>query len=123
MSKMLEQVLVKLKNKRIVVLGAGLTGMSCVRFFAKHQLSCIVNDSRVNPINSGEFSQQFPANKLVLGQWDESIISQAEVIFASPGIDLDEENIRALINPECLLLGDVGLFCQLTDKPMIAVTG
>ncbi len=120
---MLEQVLVKLKNKRIVVLGAGLTGMSCVRFLAKHQLSCIVNDSRVNPINSAEFSQQFPANKLVLGQWDESIISQAEVIFASPGIDLDEENISALISPQCVLLGDVELFCQLTDKPMIAVTG
>ncbi|MDO6444681.1 UDP-N-acetylmuramoyl-L-alanine--D-glutamate ligase [Colwellia sp. 1_MG-2023] len=120
---MLERVIAQLKNKQILVLGAGLTGMSCVRFLAKHQLTCHLNDSRDNIIESDEFSQMFPHCSLSLGAWDHQQIKSAQVILVSPGIDLAAEGLESLIASECQLIGDVELFCQITDKPIVAVTG
>lgn len=120
---MLERVIAKLKNKRIVVLGAGLTGMSCVRFLAKHQISCQVNDSRENATNINEFKSLFPKCDLSLGRWQHDWIANAEVIITSPGIDLDAENLAGTISCDADLIGDIELFCQLTGKPILAVTG
>jgi len=120
---MLERVIAQLENKRIVVLGAGLTGMSCVRFLNQHQLACSVNDSRENVIEKSEFKESFPLATLTLGTWDHSAISKAQILLVSPGIDLKAENISSHINDDCLVMGDVELFCQLTNKPILAVTG
>ena len=120
---MLERVIAQLKSKQILVLGAGLTGMSCVRFLAKHQLSCHVNDSRSTIIESEEFSKMFPACSLSLGAWDHQQIKNAQVILVSPGIDIVAEGLEELIASDCQVIGDVELFCQITDKPIVAVTG
>ena len=120
---MLERVIAQLKSKQILVLGAGLTGMSCVRFLEKHQLSCHLNDNRYNIINREEFSQSFPDCSLSLGAWNDALIKNAEVILVSPGIDLAAEGLNALISDDCQVMGDVELFCQITNKPIVAVTG
>lgn len=120
---MLKRVIAQLKNKRIVVLGAGLTGISCVRFLAKHALVCHLNDSRESVINAGEFLTEFPQCSLTLGQWNKDQIEQAEVILLSPGIDVEKEQLDAVISDNCLVMGDVELFCQITDVPIIAATG
>lgn len=120
---MLTRVIAQLKNKRILVLGAGLTGMSCVRFLTKHQLTCSVNDSRASVVNTSEFQQSFPNCDLVLGHWEHSLIAHADVILVSPGVDLHAEQLTQFIKTDCQLMGDVELFCQITEKPIIAVTG
>lgn len=120
---MLKRVIAQLKNKRIVVLGAGLTGMSCVRFLAKHHLTCHLNDSRSTAIDLNHYLQEFPNNTITLGSWDKAALANAEVILISPGIDLEKEQLTNVIDENCLLMGDVELFCQITDKPIIAVTG
>ncbi|MDG1752253.1 MAG: UDP-N-acetylmuramoyl-L-alanine--D-glutamate ligase [Thalassotalea sp.] len=120
---MLERIIAQLKSKQILVLGAGLSGMSCVRFLAKHQLTCHLNDSRENIINREEFSQSFPYCSLHLGAWNEALIKDAQVILVSPGIDLVAEGLDELIPDDCQVMGDVELFCQITNKPIVAVTG
>lgn len=120
---MLERVIAQLRNKQILVLGAGLTGMSCVRFLTSQQLACHVNDSRETIIENEEFSQMFPACSLSLGAWDHQKIHEAQIILVSPGIDLAAEGLIDHIAKDCQVIGDVELFCQITDKPIIAVTG
>ncbi|WP_286233476.1 UDP-N-acetylmuramoyl-L-alanine--D-glutamate ligase [Thalassotalea sediminis] len=116
-------VLKQYKDKRIVVLGAGLTGMSCVRFLKHHQITCLLNDNREDAVNEQEFAHVFPANQLVLGMWDLDEISHADVLIVSPGIDLHAENLSQHISTYCKVIGDIELFCQVTAKPIIAVTG
>jgi len=120
---MLSRVIAQLKNKRILVLGAGLTGRSCVEFLTQHQISCQVNDSRVDVVDRKAFNQAFPHCDLVLGRWNKALIAEADVILVSPGIDLNAEQLVDVINQDCEVYGDVELFCRLTDKPIIAVTG
>ena len=124
MNKHLHQsVTTQLANKRIVILGIGITGLSCARFLHRHQISFAVNDSRAMPISPGDFKHQFADNTLVLGQWDSALIAQAEVLIVSPGIDISVPEISHAIAKNCDVIGDIELFCRLSDTKIIAVTG
>ena len=88
MSKQLQQsVTTQLANKRIVILGIGITGLSCARFLHRHGITFAVNDSRAMPISPGDFKHQFGDNTLVLGQWDQALIATADILIVSPGIN------------------------------------
>jgi len=118
-----QSVTAQLANKRIVILGIGITGLSCARFLHHHELAFAVNDSRDMPISPGDFKHQFAENTLVLGRWDQALIAQAEVLIVSPGIDINEPSINKAIDKNCDVIGDIELFCRLSDTPIIAVTG
>lgn len=117
-----------LQDKNIVVLGAGLTGLSCVRFLHACNITCAVNDNREAPIDTVAFAQKFPDTKLTLGYWNEDLITQADIILASPGIDLVKTGIKQMIAANAEVWGDIELFCfvnQYSEKPLpiLAVTG
>jgi UDP-N-acetylmuramoylalanine--D-glutamate ligase len=120
------------KDKNIVVLGAGMTGLSCLRFLHAHGFSFAVNDSRSMPFTNEDdlttYQQNFPSITFEFGQWHQALISQADIIIASPGIDLAAEGIVQLLSPNCKVIGDVELFCLINNdnaRPidMLAVTG
>ena len=111
------------KGKNIVVLGIGLTGLSCVRFLAANDIACTVNDSRENPINLDEFKQTFSNVEVILGHWDQALISQADLLIVSPGIDMTIPELACAISANCDVIGDVELYCRLSDTPIVAVTG
>jgi len=117
------QKLAHFKNKNIVVLGAGLTGLSCVHFLQKNNLPCAVNDSRAEPTNLIAFKDNFPKVNLFAGSWNTELISGADILIVSPGVDLNETQIAHNINSTCEVIGDVELYCQLSNTPIIAVTG
>lgn len=125
-------LLTTFKDKQILVLGAGLTGMSCVRFLASQGISFAVNDSRPQPFNNDysieSFAKGYPQINLSTGKWDSALIANADVLIVSPGIDTSITEISENINENCQVMGDVELFCQLNnerDNPiaMLAVTG
>jgi len=117
------QKLAQLKNKKIVVLGAGLTGLSCVRFLQKHHIACSVNDSRKTPTDIVAFNATFPTVELYTGEWNAELIQAADLLLVSPGVDLNEAAIHNNIATHCEIIGDVELYCQLTNTPTLAVTG
>ena len=124
MNKELQQsVTAQLANKRIVILGIGITGLSCARFLHRYKISFAVNDSRAMPISPGDFKHQFADNTLVLGHWDQALIAQADVLIVSPGIDIADSEIDKAISKHCDVIGDIELFCRLSDTPILAVTG
>ena len=124
MNKQLQQsVTTQLANKRIVILGIGITGLSCARFLHRHDIAFAVNDSRAMPISPGDFKHQFADNTLVFGHWDQALIAQADILIVSPGIDITAPEISDAINKNCDVIGDIELFCRLSDTPILAVTG
>ncbi len=118
----------QLKDKHILVLGLGLTGLSCVRFLTSQGLTIAVNDSRENIVDPNQFSIDYPEVSLFLGSWDQAQIATADIIIASPGIDLEATGIRQHISEKCQVWGDVELFFQTLKArnlhvPTLAVTG
>tara|TARA_R110001592_G_scaffold3334_7_gene18596 strand:- start:1876 stop:3390 length:1515 start_codon:yes stop_codon:yes gene_type:complete len=113
-------LLADLKHKQILVLGAGITGLSCARYLSAQGLCFAVNDSRVNPFtesyNEQQFGEDFPTASLTLGQWQSELIANADVILISPGIDSASDEIAQHISEGCCVMGDVELFCQLNQQ-------
>jgi len=108
------------KGKNIVVLGAGMTGLSCLRFLHAQDLSFAVNDSRIMPFQNVAIKTQYeidyPKANFIFGQWDDKLIINADIIIASPGIDLVSEGIAALISKNCQVIGDIELFCLVNSS-------
>jgi UDP-N-acetylmuramoylalanine--D-glutamate ligase len=91
-----------------------------------------VNDSRANPFTNKysdkQFNKEFPSASLYLSNWHSELIANADVILISPGIDSTNKEIAPYISEDCLVIGDVELFCQLNnerDNPIniLAITG
>ena len=113
-------LLADFKHKQILVLGAGITGMSCVRYLSAQGLCFAVNDSRENPFGTnyskGQFIQDYPTASLHLGSWHSELISKADIILISPGIDSAIDDIANHISNDCCVMGDVELFCQINNE-------
>ena len=125
-------VLTDLKHKQILVLGAGITGLSCARYLSAQGLCFAVNDSRNKPFtapySAQQFTEDFPTASLHLGQWQSDLIAQADIILMSPGIDSSTPEINHHIKDNCRVMGDVELFCQLNQEralpiQLLALTG
>lgn len=116
-------LLADFKDKQILVLGAGITGMSCVRYLSAQDLCFAVNDSRPQPFaadyNEQQFSEAFPSADLHLGQWHSELIATADIILISPGIDSAINEIAQHISADCHVMGDVELFCLLNNERII----
>lgn len=117
------QNLSQLQNKRIVVLGLGLTGMSFVRFLSAQGFDFAVMDSRENVVDENLFTKLYPNVKLIQGHWSQEHIASAEILLVSPGINLNIDEIKHSISSSCQVWGDVELYCRLTETPAVAVTG
>jgi UDP-N-acetylmuramoylalanine--D-glutamate ligase len=105
-----------LANKNIVVVGMGLTGLSCVRFLLAKGAKVIAMDNR----NELTLSLDIP---LVLGELNSEKLSQADLIVVSPGVDLNNTAIQYAIESGVRVIGDIELFAQFNTCPVIAITG
>lgn len=111
-----------LKDKKILILGLGATGVSCARFLASRGYSFSVNDSRTLA-NEKPILAINPEAKIVKGCWDADLINQSDVIIASPGVDINLPAIQENRKADSILIGDVELFSQLNKAKVLAVTG
>ena len=105
-----------LANKKIAVIGMGLTGLSCVRFLVAKGAEVIAMDSR----------QELPIHievPLFLGELDAKKLSQMDLIVVSPGVDLNAPALQKAMQKNIKVIGDIELFAQFNTRPVIAITG
>ncbi len=106
-----------------VIVGLGLTGMSCARHLAKQGKSFAVMDTRPAPAHLADFKKVFPNVAVSLGQFDEALLDKATRIILSPGIALQTPAIQKQIALGKPVIGDIELFAQEVNAPVIAITG
>ncbi|MGJ8620418.1 MAG: UDP-N-acetylmuramoyl-L-alanine--D-glutamate ligase [Methylophilaceae bacterium] len=114
-----------LKNKRVVVLGLGNTGLSALRWLSAQGADIAIADSRESPPNLELIRNEMPSVKIVLGGFDEAVLQAADLLVVSPGIPLSTPAIQLAIEAGVSVVGDVELFAQYRPKSakVIAITG
>lgn len=105
------------------VVGLGVTGYSAARYLCARGLDIKVVDSRQEPPLASEFKREFPNIETQFGDFTEGQLNDANLIVASPGISLKETVLREAKRNGAHIVGDIELFLQENDKPVIAVTG
>lgn len=111
----------KYSKKKITILGAGKTGISCINFFLRKGIIPLVMDNRIN--FSCKNDSILKEVKLYLGDFNEKLLKETDVIIVSPGIPL---NIPCLVNAAKTgveIISDIEVFCREIKIPIISITG
>lgn len=113
------------KNKQVLVLGLGETGLSTMRWLLKQGANVTMADSRFNPPGIDALLQAYPTIKVHTGPFDVSVLLEAELIVSSPGVPISDPAIQQAIAKGVHVIGDIELFAlfrPLSSK-VIAITG
>ena len=110
-------------DKKRIVIGLGVTGMSVVRCFLREGLPFAVADTRDQPPGLEQLKADHPELEIRTGALDADWLSQAAELVVSPGIAIAEPAIRAAAEAGVAIRGDIDLFCERITAPVIAITG
>jgi len=114
-----------IKDKQVLVLGMGDTGLSALRWLKRHDAILSLADTRNLPPNAALVKKEMPEVPVYLGAFKAQAFANAEVIVVSPGVSLAEPQIQAAIKRGISVVGDVELFAQYRPPhtKLIAITG
>ncbi|MDI9246265.1 UDP-N-acetylmuramoyl-L-alanine--D-glutamate ligase [Marinobacter sp. CHS3-4] len=110
-------------DRRTLVVGLGATGLSCVRYLSGKDRDLAVADSRAQPPGLQELRDQFPDMPIYLGEFDADTFAGFNELVVSPGISIAEPAIRHAAHQGATIRGDIDLFAEAADAPIIAITG
>ena len=116
---------IELKDKRVLVLGLGETGLSALRWLHSQGARLSVADTRDNPPGIEKVKAELPQVTIYSGPFKPEVFTDAELIVSSPGVSLNEPEIQAAIKRSIQVVGDVELFAQYRNPnaKVIAITG
>ncbi|CCP08237.1 UDP-N-acetylmuramoylalanine--D-glutamate ligase [Erwinia amylovora MR1] len=108
------------QGKKVVIIGLGLTGLSCIDFFITRGVVPRMIDTRVVPPGL----EKLPKNvECWLGSFNDKWLLDADLIVASPGVALAHPSLMAASIAGVEIIGDVELFCREAQAPIVAITG
>lgn len=115
----------ELKDKQVLVLGLGDTGLSALRWLQCRGTRVTVADTREAPPRLAAVQADFPQLQTHFGPFRRAVFEQADLIVASPGVPLAEPEIRAAQARGTPVVGDVELFARFkpAHAKVIAITG
>jgi len=114
-----------LRNRRAVVLGLGVTGLSAARFLTRHGASVRVADTRAEPPCAAQLAAELPSVALTTGAFTDSTFDDVDLIVTSPGVDVRQPPIAAALARRVEWAGDIELFARAlpAGQRVLAVTG
>ncbi|WP_435955239.1 UDP-N-acetylmuramoyl-L-alanine--D-glutamate ligase [Dryocola sp. BD626] len=108
------------QGKKVVIIGLGLTGLSCVDFFLARGVTPRVMDTRTSPPGLDKLPEAVERH---LGALNEDWLLAADLIIASPGIALAHPALSTAAEAGVEIIGDIELFCREAQAPIVAITG
>ncbi|MBZ7910518.1 UDP-N-acetylmuramoyl-L-alanine--D-glutamate ligase [Klebsiella oxytoca] len=108
------------QGKKVVIIGLGMTGLSCVDFFMARGVTPRVMDTRVAPAGLDKLPE---AVERYVSGLNEDWLLTADLIVASPGIALAHPSLSAAADAGVEIVGDIELFCREAQAPVVAITG
>ncbi len=111
------------KEYKTLIVGLGKTGLSCARHLAAQGISVAVTDTREQPPGLEALKAELPDLALFLGGFDPAVFAAADRLVVSPGVPVSEPLIRAAMEKGVPVVGDIEIFAQVADAPVVAITG
>ena len=108
----------ELSDKRVMVVGLGVSGVAAARFLASRGAKLVMTDRRVD-VERGKL----PAGALKLGPEDAGWMDGIDLVVTSPGVPRDSILLRAATERRIPVIGEIELASRFLDAPIAAVTG
>lgn len=108
------------QGKKVVIIGLGLTGLSCVDYFLARGVTPRVMDTRIAPPGLDKLPESV---ERYTGGLNDDWLLTSDLIVASPGISLAHPSLSAAAEAGVEIVGDIELFCREAQAPVVAITG
>lgn len=108
------------RGEKVVIIGLGITGLSCVEFFLIRGVIPKVMDIDVYTPKIHDLPHDV---QYCLGEFNDTWLFNATLIVVSPGIRLDHPMLIEALNLGIEIVGDIELFVREVTAPIIAITG
>ena len=92
------------RGRKVVIIGLGLTGLSCVDFFLAQGVTPRVMDTRVSPPGLDKLPGQVERH---LGGINGDWLLAADLIVASPGVALAHPILSEAVEAGIEIVGDI----------------
>jgi len=111
------------EQKRALVVGLGLTGLSCVRHLLSRGYAVDVVDTRDQPPKLADLHRDHPSVSVHTGGMPASLFDDPGLLVVSPGVSIRHSEIARAVENGAEIVGDIELFAREATAPVIAVTG
>lgn len=108
------------QGSRVVIIGLGITGLSCVNFFLMRGVIPKVIDIDIYTANIYKLPYVV---QYCLGELNDAWLFSATLIVVSPGVRLDHPVLIEALKLGIEIVGDIELFVREVTAPIIAITG
>jgi UDP-N-acetylmuramoylalanine--D-glutamate ligase len=115
----------QLKNKTVLVFGAGKSGISATRLLQRQNAEVILYDSN-DKLTLKDFADKVNTDKqfqLVTGELSEEIISSIALCVISPGVAIDHPEIVRIADKGVTIWGEIELAYRYAKGKIIGITG
>jgi len=117
-----------LKDKSVLVLGLGETGLSMLRYLGAQGARLRAADSRSAPPGLAEAKKYVAESRIHCGPFSDELFSGVELIAISPGVPLRDPAVARAVASGIAVLGDIELFAQSLPQGnlrprVLAITG
>ena len=106
-----------------VVVGLGVSGLSCARFLRRLGIRFAVTDSRPAPPGYDRLARECPDLEIAVDGLDADLIGAAKQVVVSPGVSLQEPVLQQALRSGVEVIGDIELFARHAGAPVVAITG
>ncbi len=111
----------ELSGKKVLVAGAGKTGISTARFLLQKGATVTVADANIKAEIPEDLRQS--NSRIITGPHESSIFTEQDLIIISPGIPLVIEPIAKAMSKGIKVISEIELASIFTETPIIAITG
>ena len=114
----------ELKDKRVLVVGAGKSGLAVAHFLKGKGAHVVLADSSTPAYPGGELDR-LAADRvsLSLGGYPEVKRGSCDLVVMSPGVPLTVEPARSALEQGIELTGELELAYRFSSTPLVAITG
>ena len=106
-----------------VIVGLGVTGLSCARYLHARGWRLAVTDTRTAPPQLGALTALDARIPVRLGGLDTALLADAVCVVASPGVPLDVPFFAEARRRGLEVVGDIELFARAATAPVVGITG
>ena len=106
-----------------LILGFGITGISCAKYFSNKNIQYRIFDTRNKNAIDSLLISDFDQDTLYFKNYDIDIFNQVDEIIISPGFDKEHAILREIYKRNLPLSTDIDIFKKSSQKPIISITG
>ena len=113
-----------LKNKTVMVVGTGISGIGAVDLLNKVGADCILYDGN-EKLDRQKVQEKLGDNKaeIIIGAFDEALLSKIDLLVISPGVPIDSPIVLTFKNAGIPVWGEIELAYNYDKGKVIAITG